>query len=91
MWERQRLLHSLRTRARNGHVCFMRLCLAYAPAWKCKLTPADHAYIRKKHAAEIEASAKPFDEAKWHAKQLAAREARRAEKKKLRQDFWTRR
>ena len=45
----KRVLHS----HLNGHFRFMTLCWQYQRLWGCVLTPADRAYIRVKHAAEI--------------------------------------
>ena len=74
-------LHGLRTLSLRGHFAYMRLCYRYKRELGRVLTPADRAYIRAHHAAEIIASARPLDESKRLArlspKQRAAELKRR--------------
>lgn len=60
MMGRKASLHTARVLSERGHCTFLRLCQRYKRELGRKLTPADHAEIRKKHADEIAASAKPY-------------------------------
>ena len=54
--ERKRLAHLHAALKLNGHYCFMNICQRYSAHLRRRLTPAERAWIRVRHAEEIAAS-----------------------------------